>query len=128
MPWLFRAAQRMFINPAKFDQAQALWYGAGALWIALTVFLRTSFFWFPHPIGFIMLVNPLMAQLWFSFFLGWVCKRVVVRYGGKTTYDRVRGIFIGLIAGELIAIIVWAGISLWTGVDLSKVATLNRYV
>ena len=69
--------------------------------------LRRALFWFPHPIGYIMLVNPLMARLWFSFFFGWICKKLVVKYGGKATFDSVRLVFIGHIVGELVAIFVW---------------------
>ncbi len=36
----------------SFDLTQTLWFVAGAVWVAMSVFLRASFFWFPHPIGF----------------------------------------------------------------------------
>ena len=88
--------------------------------------VSTTLFWFPHPIGFIMLINPLMTQLWFSFFLGWLFKKITVKYGGKATFDRVRDVFIGLILGELMAIFFWGAMSLILGVKVSGI-TLNRY-
>ncbi len=84
-PAILDGAQKAISTLPAFDLTHALWFVAGALWVMLSVFLRTTFFWFLHPIGFIMLVSPTMTALWFSFFLGWVCKRVVVRYGGKST-------------------------------------------
>ena len=48
-----------------------------------------------------MLVNPIMIVYWFSILLGWLCKTLVTKYGNKDVYSRVRGLFLGLIAGEL---------------------------
>jgi hypothetical protein len=110
----------------SFDLTHTLWFVAGAVWVMLSVFLRASFFWFPHPIGIVMLVSPSINTLWFSFFVGWVCKKVVVRYGGKPTFDRVRNIFIGLIAGELAAVLFWSLMALIAGMDIGAV-TLNRF-
>lgn len=109
-----------------FNPVNTSWYGIGAAWVALSMWLRTSLFWFPHPIGYIMLINPLMSQLWFSFFIGWIVKKLVVKFGGKQTFDRVRDIFIGLIMGELLSIFIWGAVSLIYNVKTGNI-TLNRY-
>jgi len=118
-------AQRASEAQPEFQPFTTIWYGIGAVWVALSIFLRRILFWFPHPIGYIMLVNPLIVQLWFSFFIGWVCKKIVVKYGGKATFDKVRSLFIGMILGELLAIFFWQilGISLGFKPGLH----LNRY-
>ena len=101
------ALQAIETSP-EFDPGTVAWYGIGAGWSAMSLLVRRFLFWFPHPIGYIMLVNPqLMASLWFSFFLGWIFKRIVMKYGGKLTFDWTRTLFIGLIMGELIAIFGW---------------------
>ncbi|MCE9592247.1 MAG: hypothetical protein K8S99_17210 [Planctomycetes bacterium] len=110
----------------KFDPTTTAWYGVGAAWVALSLWLRTAFFWFPHPVGYIMLINPLMSQLWFSFFIGWIAKKIVVKFGGKQTFDRVRDIFIGLIMGELLSIFFWGAVSLIFNIKTGNI-TLNRY-
>ncbi len=117
-------AQTVAIEP-EFHTADTAWYGAGAGWVLVTLLARRSIFWFPHPIGFIMLVNPLVAKLWFSFLLGWGAKSMVVKYGGKLTFDKLRLVFIGLIMGELIAVVFWPLLGLLTGVDFGR-TTLNR--
>ena len=100
------------------------WYIVGGVWVGLSFFLRTWMFWFPHPIGYIMLVNPLMSQLWFSFFVAWILKKLTVKYGGKATFERLRVFFIGLILGELIAISFWGMLGMLTtihaGFDLNR--------
>ena len=48
-----------------------------------------------------------------------------MKYGGKATFDKVRGIFIGLIFGELPAICFWNLLALI--IDLPVKIDLNRY-
>ena len=72
-----------------------------------------------------MLINPLTANLWFSFLLGWLSKTMVVKYGGKVTFDKVRLIFIGLIIGEIMAVFIWSMIAISFDVPIGKV-TMNR--
>jgi len=76
------------------------WLIAGAAIMALLLYFRQSMFWLPHPIGLIMLINPLMRAYWFSLLLGWLAKALVTKYANKDTYTKVRGLFIGLILGE----------------------------
>ena len=120
------AAYNATTTPAHFQTTTALWYLVGALWTALSMYLRRTLFWFPHPIGYVMLVNPLMSRLWFSFFIGWVAKKIVVKYGGKSTFDKVRLIFIGLILGELFAIFFWNVLALLFNFEIHGI-DLNRY-
>ncbi len=76
------------------------WLIAGAIIMALLLYFRQTMFWLPHPIGMIMLINPLMRAYWFSLMLGWLAKALVTKYANKETYTKVRGLFIGLILGE----------------------------
>jgi len=116
---------RNFINEtrAAFD-ANAVWVLIGAAWLCLSLYIRKSVFWFPHPIGYILLFNPLLASIWFSFFIGWLFKSVCVKYGGKSTFDLLKPIFIGLIFGEIMAIVFW--LLLGIGMDFSPGIDLNR--
>lgn len=111
----------------EFRGGDVAWYSAGAGWVAMTLWIRKSIFWFPHPVGFIMLINPLISSIWFSFFLGWLAKYLVVKYGGKVTFDKVRLIFVGLILGEIIAVLAWGLVSVLAGVRIGSALTMNRY-
>lgn len=101
------------------------WYTLGAGWVGVSMFIRRTIFWFPHPIGYLMLINPLMSSLWFSFFLGWLSKSFVVKYGGKRTFDSVRTIFIGMIIGELFSVFAWSMMALIYNISVGGI-TLNR--
>lgn len=110
-----------------FDGPTTGWYALGGIWVGLTMFLRQTLFWFPHPIGFIMQANPLIGPVWFSFFIGWFCKKVVVKYGGRATFDKVRVFFLGLIVGELLSVFIWPVASILGDFQIKPGIDLNRY-
>jgi hypothetical protein len=121
---LFDKIASMTKTPPLPAANEAGWVMFGAALMAALLFLRQSLFWLPHPIGLIMLVNPIMRYYWFSIFIGWAAKAVVTRYGGKNTYIRVRGLFIGLIAGELLMVALAVVFSL--ALDIPIRMDLNR--
>jgi hypothetical protein len=48
------------------------------------------------------------AQLmWFSIFLGWLCKVTIVRFGGGSFYQNAKPFFLGLIVGDSVAAGFW---------------------
>ena len=124
-PSMFDRAVSIATSEPAMQWGNAMWYGIGAGYLLLSLRLRRTLFWWPHPIGLVMLCNPLMAQLWFSFFIGWICKRTVVKYGGKATFDKARGMFLGLIIGEIIAVLAWTLLGITT--ELTPNLTLNRH-
>ena len=92
--------------PPTAAPAEAVWTGAGALAMAALLYFRQTLFWLPHPIGMIMLVNPIMGAYWFSILLGWLAKSLVTKYGSKNAYVKARSLFIGLIIGELLMVVI----------------------
>jgi hypothetical protein len=109
-----------------YGQHNWIFYLLGAGWVLVSIGLRRRFFWWLHPIGLVMLANPLIAQLWFSFFLGWFCKKLAVRYGGRHMFAKLRPAFIGLIFGEFVACFIWSLIAVT--MHLNKVSIdIDRY-
>ncbi len=104
----------------------ALFYVIGAAWVILSLAMRRKFFWWLHPIGFVMLANPLITQLWFGFFLGWCCKKLAVKYGGRHMFARLRPAFIGMIFGQLVAAFLWTVTAAWQGWKSVKI-DINIY-
>lgn len=113
--------------PPAASAAETGWMLTGGIAMALLLYLRRMCFWLPHPIGMIMLVNPLMQAYWFSILIGWICKSLVSKYGSKELYGRVRGFFLGLIFGEL-ALVALTILCSWifdvkfgsSGIDLNR--------
>ena len=113
--WFFRSFPRgVFRNIANMmdniegmsttDPAMVSWFSVGAILCGGIVYLRQFLFWVPHPIGLVMYVSPMTDAYWFSFFIGWICKRAAIRYCDADGYKSVRAFFIGLILGEVLAI------------------------
>ena len=47
-----------------------------------------------------------MPSLAGSFFIGWVIKKLVIKYGGNSVYAKAKPFMIGLIAGEILGAIL----------------------
>lgn len=133
--WFYSICQTRVLDTARNIAGQAPeganpvntgWFGFGCVWVVVTMLLRRQFFWVPHPLGYIMLINPLMDQLWLSFFIAWMLKKVVVKYGGKATFEKARGVAVGAITGELTAIVVWITIALLADIAMPYI-TIDRY-
>jgi hypothetical protein len=83
-----------------------LFIGAG---LASTLaFLRLRFAWWPlDPLGYLLVYSWGVRQIWFSIFLGWLAKKLLVSYGGTNLYRSARPAFLGLIIGETVAAGLW---------------------
>ena len=110
---LFQQLKQVNQSPPSSSFPLAMWILVGAASMAALLYFRQSFFWLPHPIGMIMLINPLMRFYWFPIFLGWMAKALVTRYGSRETYTQVRAFFIGLIVGELMVVTASLVLSYW---------------
>jgi len=121
---VFDRVADMVKTPPTATTGGRLWLGFGALFMGSLLFLRQRLFWLPHPIGYIMLVNPIMAKYWFSILLGWIAKSAITKYGNRDTYIRARGLFIGLIVGELVVVMLAMVLSIIMGKHL--MIDLNR--
>ncbi|MCW8129961.1 MAG: hypothetical protein KIS92_06365 [Planctomycetota bacterium] len=101
---------------ARRDWTQIGWIGMGGVLLASSLVVRRFFFWFPHPIGFVMWMGPYpLVCLWFSFFLGWLIKLLIVKFGGAQAYLGTKRFFIGLVVGEACASVVWKMIAALAG-------------
>jgi len=87
--------------------------GAAVMLILAVCYNR--FYWWPiHPIGYLTAYSSAMWILWFSFFVGWLCNALCMRYGGVTLFRRLRFFFIGLIIGDLFMAGTWAIVGLFS--------------
>lgn len=87
---------------------------AGAAVMTALVICYHRIYWWPiHPIGYLTAYSSAMRILWFSFFLGWMCNALCMRYGGISMFKKLRYFFIGLIIGDFLMGGFWALIGLW---------------
>jgi hypothetical protein len=71
--------------------------------------LRLRLRWWPiHPVLFLVMGTMPMQRIGASFLVGWFLKLMITKLGGGDAYRRYKPIFLGMIAGEFIAGILWA--------------------
>jgi hypothetical protein len=88
---------------------------AGAVVMLVLVICYHRFYWWPiHPIGYLTAYSSAMWILWFSFFVGWACNALCMRYGGIGLFKKLRNFFIGLIIGDFFMAGTWAVIGLFS--------------
>lgn len=107
--YLFKNSNMILNNPevmTAFNASEVIWTGVGAVSMGVILYLRTFLFWFPHPIGLLMVANPLVGAYWFSFFLAWLFKTFSVKYCKPKTNKLLKNVFIGLIIGELLVVVI----------------------
>ncbi len=93
-------------------QTQKHFFTAAGIGLGLVVacsFLRLRFPRWPlHPLMFLVWGTPWMTEYAPSFLLAWVLKGLIMKYGGQKSYLKARPFFIGLVAGEFAAAMLWA--------------------
>jgi hypothetical protein len=113
-PWQF--AESKLLNSSGASVSGYLWTGVGAGVMLLLTYAQRLFFWWPlHPLGFLAQGGWIMRQLWFSFFLAWLVKTAVLRYGGGASYKKARVFFVGIIVGLLVVGGLWLIVDSLTG-------------
>ena len=82
---------------------------AGAVLAAGMTVLRARYAWFPlHPLGLALCASWSMKVFWFGFFVAWLLRTLVVRYGGIGAFRRFSPLMLGLIVGEFSSAVFWA--------------------
>jgi len=94
--------------------------GAVMMWVLL-VLNRNYLWWRLNPVGYLMGSTGTLAQIWASFFLGWLCSVLSLRYGGLKLYRRFRPLFLGLILGEFCAAGAWLVIDYLLGIRMHRI-------
>lgn len=80
--------------------------------LSLTIFLmfmRRRFLAFPfHPVGYAVAGSWTMSWMWFSVFLSWVIKYILLKSGGLRIYRKGVPFFMGLMLGQFITGSMWS--------------------
>jgi hypothetical protein len=96
-------------SPMETSKWVTIFTMAGAVVMLILVVCYHRFYWWPiHPIGYLTAYSSAMRILWFSFFIGWLCNALCMRYGGVELFKKLRNFFIGLIIGDFLMAGTWA--------------------
>lgn len=93
------------------------WAGVGAASTVILGALRSNFLGWPlAPIGLALAGTYAMDRFFFSVFLGWFFKSLLLRWGGANGYQGAVPFFLGMIVGEAVFAGVAAVFGLVTGI------------
>ena len=93
-----------------------LWLTMGGLFTYGIVLARSRLTWFPlHPLGYLLALTAPTQRAWFSFFLGWLAKVLITRFGGHEAYRKMIPVALGIILGEVSSFLFWLLIDAWQG-------------
>lgn len=95
-------------HPVALDMRGWVFTGVGAAIEGFLMFAQHRFYWWPlHPVGFVISVGWLTGQIWFSVFVAWLLKSIIVKYGGARAFNAAKPLFLGLILGEAVVAGFW---------------------
>ncbi len=106
---------RLIISPVSAGGWVYTFTLTGALMMLILVTAYHRFYWWPiHPIGYLTAYSSAMRILWISFFIGWACNALCMRYGGVVLFRSVQLFFVGMIIGDILMGGGWALVGLFT--------------
>lgn len=112
---VYENAFRLIVNPVSPGDSVYTFALIGAVVMFILVFCYQRFYWWPiHPIGYLTAYSSAMRILWVSFFIGWLCNALCMKYGGVTLFRKMQFFFIGLVIGDLLMGGIWAVIAQFT--------------
>ena len=109
--WLFYAS-----SPRKLELS---FMGIGALVTLSLHLLRKRFLWLAvHPAAYALTGSTwTLSWLWFSIFLSWLSKRLIIRHGGIRGYRSALPFFMGLLLGDYMIGGSWIVLRWVTGIQ-----------
>lgn len=115
-------ARAVVLGPSHFDYRAPAFFGVGLLFTLFLYFMRSRFWWWPfHPLGYAMGAAWPTMVYWGAFFIGWLLKSLLLRYGGIKAFRMFRPFFLGLIFGEFAAAIFWATLNAVFGIPVPSI-------
>ena len=113
-PASFTSTTRSTADNATFWNWGSLSFGGAFTYFMML--MRSRFAWFPlHPVGYLMAQTYPGIMFWFSFFVGWMFKVLILRFGGSDAYKRAVPLFLGVAFGDVAMMLIWLAVDGWQG-------------
>jgi hypothetical protein len=81
-------------------------WSMGFLLCAVITVCHVRFTWWPlHPVG-MAFSSTSAGNYWFSILMVWLFKLILLKIGGVKLYERFKPVFVGFIAGYILALII----------------------
>ena len=118
----FKLAGRFVDSPIGPHWPGWGWHGLGMAVMALLMLARHHLLWWPlHPIGYVVSGTWILNSVWFSIFLAWLIKVLVLKYAGAGGYRGTRWFFLGMILGQFVGGGMWLVIDGFSGMTGNRI-------
>ena len=118
----FNRLQGWLNNPTEPNLIKTGFMGLGGLLTMGMMFMRVRFLWWPfHPAGYALAISFAMDYFWFTFFVAWLLKLIILRHGGLNMNRRLTPFFLGLILGDYVIGSIWSIIGTGIGIRTYKI-------
>jgi hypothetical protein len=114
MGWeTFNRLQTWLVSPRETSVPELSVIGSSFMFTIFLMIMKVRFLWWPlHPGGYVLVSGTGMGRLWFTIFLSWLAKAIVLKIGGVKLYRQAVPFFLGLILGDYTLGCVWSLIGL----------------
>ena len=110
--------------PGGTDRSSSLAMAFGFAFTVVLLVLKLQFQWWPlHPVAFPIALASTIQALRLAIFVTWLCKALLLRYGGLKAHRQALPLFLGLLAGGAAEAMLRRCLSLLLDVNLSFMAT-----
>jgi hypothetical protein len=117
-PEAYRRLQSWISHPQPPHLAASGFMSFGFLFTLFLLSMKRHFLWWPfHPLGYAVTQGDwAITYIWFSIFVSWSIKVILLDYRGLRSHRQATPIFMGLILGDFIMGVTWGLIGLSTGI------------
>ena len=106
---MFNQLTNRLIDTHPPDVPALIAMGFGTFMGFFLLFMHRFFIWWPfHPMGYLLGGPwPSSGLLWFSMFISWLSKWIILKFGGLALHRRASVFFIGLVLGDFVMVSFW---------------------
>jgi hypothetical protein len=105
----FYTLQSWMAHPVGPDLPILKHLGFGFIFTFLLMFMTRRYLWWPfHPVGYAVGSGWAISWMWFSVFLSWLAKKLILSYGGSKAYRAAVPMFLGFILGQFFMGSFWS--------------------
>lgn len=100
-------------NPKQLSNLEAIWFGLGSVIMGGLILMRYRFpAWPIHPVGFAIARGVAIDNAFFTIFIAWLCKTILLRLGGIGLYRKAQPFFIGMLVGFATGMVLNFGVDM----------------
>lgn len=106
--WAFPELANQLKYPSGISYLYIIYLLVGGAITTVFVTLSRRFVWWPfHPLGYIMGGEWMLRYLWFSIFIAWMLKWLILKFTGLDGHRKAVPLFVGITMGDAFMIAIW---------------------